>query len=90
MTAKADRAKALLDDPVIQEAFTNLRNEYRRIMEDNHTLDEDVLESRRMLHLSRRLEAHLKKIIADGELEDYQAQEKERPSFLGELWPSKH
>lgn len=92
MTAKADRAKALINDPTLQDALTNLRNEYRRIMEDHHTSDDDVLELRRMLHLSRVFEKHLQQIIASGELEDFMATEKERPSFLGDIlqWPKKH
>jgi hypothetical protein len=88
MTAKSDRVKELLSDPFFQEALANLRNEYRRIMEDHRTSDEDVLEIRRMLHLSTRLEQHLSQIVTDGEFEDFKAQEKERPSFLGDLvWP---
>lgn len=91
MTEKSDRAKALLGDPVLQEALTNLRDEYRRLMEDIKVPDEDVLESRRMLHLSLRLEHHLKQIISDGEFEDFKALDKERPSYLGDLtWPKKH
>ena len=91
MTAKSDRAKALLGDPVLQDALNNLRSEYRRLMEDHQTPDEDVLESRRMLHLSQRFEHHLKQIISDGEFEDFKAMDKERPSFLGDLtWPKKH
>lgn len=85
MTAKSDRAKEILNDPVMQDALVNLRNEYRKLMEDHTTPDDIVLESRRMLHLSHRFEKHLQQIIADGELDDFIAMEKERPSFLGEL-----
>ena len=68
-----------------------LRNEYRSLMEEHTTPDDVVLESRRMLHLSQRLEKHLQQIVADGELEDFRAVEKERPSFLGDIvkWPTK-
>lgn len=90
MTAKSDRAKEFLNNPVFEEALANLRKEYRRIMEDHQTSDEDVLETRRMLHLSQRLEHHLKQIIQDGEFEDFKAMDSERPSFLGDLWPRKH
>lgn len=91
MTAKSDRAKELIGDPVFQEALSNLRNGYRRIMEDHLTSDEDVLESRRMLHLSLLLEKHFEQIISDGEFEDFKVQEKGRPAHLGDLWPrNKH
>lgn len=86
MTAKSDRAKDLIGDPVFQEALTNLRNEYRRLMEHPSTEDGDVLELRRMLHLSQRFEHHLQQIIQDGEFEDFKAVDKERPSYLGDLW----
>ena len=85
MTAKSDRAKEFLGNPVFQEALNNLRNEYRRLMEDGTISDEDVLEIRRMLHLSHRIEKHLEQIIQDGEFEDFKALEKERPA-LGDLW----
>ena len=86
MTAKSDRAKDLIGDPVFQEALTNMCNEYRRLMEHPSTSDDDVLEIRRMLHLSQRLEHHLQQIIQDGEFEDFKVVDKERPSYLGDLW----
>lgn len=89
MTAKSDRAKEFLNNPVFQEALTNLRNEYRKHMEDARTDDGDVLELRRMLHLTHVVEKHLNQIITFGELEDFHAKEQERPSFLGDIlqWP---
>lgn len=90
MTAKADRAKEILDDPIFQESLENLRNEYRSHFEYTKLSDEEALEVRRMLFLTHRLEHHLEKIIADGELSDFRANEQEQPAFLGELrWPKK-
>lgn len=90
MTAKADRAKEFLHDPVFQEALENLRDQYRKAFELEKCSDEDALEVRRMLFLTHRIEKHLEQIIAYGELEDFKANEQERPTFLGELkWPRK-
>jgi hypothetical protein len=88
MTAKADRARELLNDPLLQEVLDNLRMDYRDACFTQGVSDEDVMELRRMEFLTHRFEAHLKKMISDGELEDFRALEKERQSFLGELkWP---
>ena len=85
MTAKSDRAKEFLGDPTFQDALKNLRNEYRRLMEDSAISDDDVLEIRRMLHLSHRLEKHLELIIQDGEFEDFIATDSQRPQHLGDI-----
>lgn len=90
MTAKADRAKELLNDPLLKEALENLRSEYRNACFTQGVSDEDALELRRMEFLTHRLEAHLKQFVSDGTLEDFRAIEKEKQSFLGEIkWPMK-
>ena len=96
MTDKSDRIKRLLDDDLVQEAFENTRNKYRRILESDvdasgqPITDDDVLEARRMLFLLRLVEQDLKQSVEDGEYEDFQANEKEQRTFLGELWNRKH
>jgi len=89
MTAKADRAKQLLDDPLIKESFSKLRLTYSSAMGNPQVSDDDVLELRRMLFLLDKLEKSLIQVIADGELDDFRAVEQERPSFLGDIlkWP---
>ena len=93
MTAKADRIKELINDPHIKEAFENVRNKYRKLLESdtdatgNTITDEDVLEARRMLFLTRKVEQDLEKAIEDGELEDFQANEQKRPTLGDKLWP---
>ena len=89
MTAKSDRAKALLNDPIIQEGFEKLREDYRGAMGNPKVPDDDILELRRMLFLLDKLERHLHQIVTDGEVADLQAVEQERPSFLGDLWQSR-
>lgn len=90
MTAKSDRAKALLNDPLIQESFNALRDEYRGAMGNSEVPDDDILELRRMLFLLDKLEKHLELIVSDGQLADLRAVEQERPSFLGDIWQRKH
>lgn len=87
MTAKADRAKELLEDPILQEAFENLRESYRKAVfsDDIRITDETKLELIRLEVLSHRLEKHLQQIVADGQLEDFRAVE-ESKSILGDLW----
>ena len=90
MTAKSDRAKEILNDPVIQEAFQALRDKYRSVLGSNSVPDVDILDVHRMLLLLNRLEQHIKQIIASGELDDLRANEEGQPSFLGNLikWPT--
>ena len=85
MTAKSDRAKQLLEDPVIKECFSKLRENYRGAMGNPQVPDDDILELRRMLFLLDKLEQSLIEVLADGELEDFRAVEQERPSFLGDI-----
>ena len=81
VTAKSDRARELLSDPLLQEGFEALRHKYRSAMGNPTVPDDDILELRRMLFLLDKLEVHLNQVIADGELEDFRAVEQERHTF---------
>ncbi len=86
MTAKADRAQELIDDPLLNEAFENIRLLYLSMIEDL-PLDEDkgkdaLYDIRRMLHLLRAVKEDLGTMIQDGHLEDYRAAEDEREERL--------
>lgn len=90
MTAKADRAQELIDDPILQEAFATVRERYRDLIEETPLAskdDEALHDIRKMLHLLREVEKHLKQVVQDGHLEDFRATEQK--NLLGELWPSK-
>ena len=91
MTAKADRARELLNDPVIKEGFQALREVYHGVLGDRNASDEDILEIHRMLLLLNKLEQHLIQIVSSGQLEDFRAVEQEQPSFLGDIlsWQKK-
>jgi hypothetical protein len=88
MTEKADRAQALLDDPLLQEAFAAVRERYRDLIEETPLSSSDVEalhDIRKMLHLLREVEKHLAQVVQDGHLEDFRALEHES----GDLWQSK-
>jgi hypothetical protein len=88
MTAKADRAQELLDDPILQEAFSTVRERYRDLIEETPLSskdDEALHDIRKMLHLLREVEKHLAQVVQDGHLEDFRVMEQNK----GDLWPSK-
>ena len=94
MTAKADRAERLINDPELQEAFAAVREKYRDMIEQTplSSVDNQALHDvRKMLHLLREVEKHLHQVIQDGHLEDFRVMEQERQTFLGDMkWLRKH
>ena len=92
MTAKADRVKALVNDPDLKEAFDNVREKYRDLIETTPLDSKDtgaLHDIRKMLHLLREVEKDLHRAIQDGNLADHRAVEDERHTFLGDLWNRK-
>ena len=77
MTAKSDRARELLDDPLLQEAFETVRDNYLERVSDPRLTDEQVLKVRDMLFVLRELEATLVRFVEMGAFEDFEAREKE-------------
>lgn len=92
MTAQSDRAKELLDNPVFQEAISEVR-QYWLDRVETLPLDEDtgkdaLYDIRKMLFLLRQVEQTIGRYIEDGHLEDFNQSEQQH-TFLGELWPRK-
>lgn len=91
MTAKADRAKALLEDPMIKDAFAAVRERYRDMIEETPLTDsvELITDIRKMLHLLRDVENHFYEAIQNGALEDFRVKEQEGKGFLQDIakWP---
>ncbi len=89
MTAKADRVRALLDNPELQDAFETVRQYWLSRIEtlplDAADGKDALYDIRKMLFLLRQVEQTLEKAVEDGNLEDFYATEQERPTFLGEL-----
>lgn len=77
MTAQADRAQELLNDPVLREAFDTVREHYRDLIEETPLSSDDVAalhDIRKMLHLLREVESHLHTVVQNGRLEDHLAE----------------
>ena len=67
--ARGDRADTLLRDPMLQEAFKTLRQEYTQAWQNTHLKDTDGRERLwQAVHLVGKIEDHLKRIAADGRL----------------------
>lgn len=77
MTAKSDRARELLEDPLFKETFETVRMNYLQRVDDPRLSDEDVLKVRDLLHVLRELEATLIRTVEEGEFADFQALDKE-------------
>ncbi|MHC4702266.1 MAG: hypothetical protein ACYTFQ_16995 [Planctomycetota bacterium] len=86
MTERSDRIQRLLDDPDLKQAFQDVRDALHQAFEMTSTTDaEKMLDIRKRLHLLESVEENLIQAIRDGKLEDFNAAEKERPPFLGDL-----
>lgn len=88
---KADRAKALLDDPLIKEAFSVVREKYRDMIEQTPLADDTaLLDIRKMLHLLKEVKDHLRQAVETGTVIRFRDIEQERQSFLGDkIWRTK-
>lgn len=88
MTAKADRARELVNHPSMQEAFANLKQFYvdhlvEQVPSAEANMNADVLmDLKRMLHLTDQLKRDLEKMIEAGNLEDFRAAQ---PEYLPDL-----
>lgn len=89
MTEKADRAQILLNDPLLKEAFDEVRQYWLNRVEslplDAEQGKDALYDIRKMLFLLRQVEETLERYVSDGQLEDFRAAEQERPGFLGDL-----
>jgi signal transduction protein with GAF and PtsI domain len=78
LTAKADRIKALINDPDLKEAFEAVRETYRDMIEETPVSDDTaLLDIRKMLHLLREVESSLHRAIQQGHLADFRAAEQQ-------------
>lgn len=91
MTERSDRVEFILNSPEFQEAFDTVREKYRDMIEDTPVSDDGaLLDIRKMLHLLREVEQHLRTAVRDGKLEDFRAQEQQGGILQDlKLWPRK-
>lgn len=90
MSDRADRVKRYLEDPIVKDAFENVRLRYLEMMEmaPVNSSQENVmllLDCKKMLQALDDVKAALVAEIEAGVLEDFTNAEKEQPAFLGEL-----
>lgn len=86
---RTDRAKALLEDPIFQEAINVVREKYRDLIEETPVSDDGaLLDIRKMLRLLRDVEEHIKTAAESGALMLHNEEQRERPFLqdIGRLW----
>lgn len=77
MTARSDRAKELLEDPLLQEAFQNVRDAIHRGWAKCNPTDHDAKEEwHRRLFTLDSVEQNLRQAVQDGKYEDFLAEQK--------------
>jgi hypothetical protein len=65
---RAARAKTLLDDDLLQEAFHVLENEQIGIFTGGSCDAEQIMEAHRMVRALRLLKSRLESVVTDGKL----------------------
>ena len=78
MTAKSDRARELLEDPLLKEAFQNVKDAIHRGWANCKPTDHEAKEEwHRRLFTLDSIEQNLRQAIQDGNYEDFLANQKE-------------
>jgi hypothetical protein len=79
---RADRAKALLDNPILKDAFEAIEQETLRLLEQTHdALAEQKLNL--MFRLNRKYQNILKGYIETGKLAGFQLEQKRKFKLFG-------
>lgn len=71
---RAQRAKALLEDPLLIEAFDVLESEQIGLFTDNVCSAEQLMEAHRMVRALRLVKDRLASIVTDGKMLDRRAE----------------
>lgn len=71
VTQRAQRAKALLDDPLFKEAFDVLKSEQIRVFTSDVCSPEQLTEAHRMVRALNALRDHFASIVIDGKMFDH-------------------
>ena len=66
--ARAQHAQRILDDDVVQEAFSVVLRYHTSVFEDATATDEKVLEARRMFHALNSVQKQLRSFVNDGKI----------------------
>jgi hypothetical protein len=76
ITQRAQRAKALLEDPLLKEAMDVLENAQISLFTDQACSAEQLMEAHRMIRALRMLKDELTSVITDGKLFERREQRK--------------
>lgn len=71
VTQRAQRAKALLDDPLLKEAFDVLQGEQIRVFTSDMCSPEQLTEAHRMVRALNALRDQIASIVIDGKMFDH-------------------
>ena len=83
---KGNKAKALLEDEVLQSAFAEMET---RIIQAIYELPDNDIENLQLFKISLSLlsglQINLQTFVEEGELEEFVLDQEKRPTYLGEL-----
>ena len=83
---KGNKAKALLEDEVLQSAFAEMET---RIIQAIYELPDNDIENLQLFKISLSLltglQRNLEVFVEEGELQEFELDQEKRPTFLGEL-----
>lgn len=71
VTQRAQHAKALLEDPLLKEAFDVLESEQIRVFTSDVCSPEQLTEAHRMVRALKALKDQIASIVTDGKMFDY-------------------
>ena len=76
-TQRAARAKALLDDPLLKEAFDVLESAQISVFTNSLCSAEQIMEAHRMVRALRELREQLTSVVVDGKLLERRAKKEQ-------------
>jgi len=71
VTQRAQRAKLLLEDPLLNEAFDVLESEQVRVFTSDVCSPEQLTEAHRMVRALKALKVQLASVVIDGKMFDH-------------------
>ena len=82
VTQRSERAKALMDDPLVVEAFETMEREFKELFANSAEPDSEGRERiHRMLWSMRRFKLFFQSVMEDGQIHEHQLQALKRGQF---------
>ena len=86
------KAEALLNDPLVKQAFEDVESQIQNLWRSAHIDDERrILRSRQLLHALYLVKRVFEDAMRDGKVAEHAFEEKRRgvANFLGDVWQSR-